>query len=261
MRPVGRSGRLPAAPGNAPRPPEKAAIRSIVARRDDILDVQRLAGLRRQLPVALAAALAVTTVLAALGFLQALQVVTWPRFSLEAEYTPASAWSALLLVLAGVAAALSASVRGSVAGWWLAGLFGYMACDEAFAVHESLERVTGVDWQLLFSPVIAVAAVAFLMVLRAVDRRDVRWTLLAAACAWTVAQVFEKLEWHGAVRQPHYTAMMLAEETLEMLGSTLFAAGFALLASSEAADALARRDPTPSARRVGARRNVAHPTS
>jgi len=227
-----------------------------VPRLDDILDVRRIAGLRRLLLVALAGALVVTTALVSLGFLQALQVVTWPRFSLDAEYTPASAWSALLLVLAAVAAALSASVRGSIAGWWLAGLFGYMACDEAFAVHEALERVTRVDWQLLFSPVMAVAAVALLGILRRVDRRDVRWTLLAAACAWTAAQVFEKLEWQGAVRQPHYTAMMLAEETLEMLGSTLFAAGFAMLASTEADRALVRHD-----RAGAASRSVVRPMS
>jgi hypothetical protein len=184
--------------------------------------------------IAVGAALALTAALMLLGLLFELRVVRWPRFSLDAEDTPASAWSALLLFLAAAAAARSASGRATRARWWLAGLFAYMACDEAFAVHESLERVTGVDWQLLFLPVAAVAAAAFLRVLREIDRADVRWILLAAAGAWTVAQFCEKLEWHGAVRRPHYVALMLCEEALEMLGSLLFAVGFAELARAEA---------------------------
>ena len=182
--------------------------------------------------IVVAGSLLVTGALAFLGLLYELRVVTWARFAMDREFTPASMWSALLLVVAAVEAARTASGSGSFARWTLAALFAYMACDEALGVHETLERVTGVDWQLLFAPVVAVAAVAFVQVLRGIGRRDVRWTLLTGAGAWVVAQVFEYLEWQGAVRQPHYRALMLSEETLEMLGSTLFAAAFALLAAS-----------------------------
>jgi hypothetical protein len=58
---------------------------------------------------------------------------------------------------------------------------------------------------------------------------------VGGAGVWTVAQLFEKLEWHGAIEQSHYRALMLSEETLEMLGSTLFAAAFAVLAVSAVA--------------------------
>ena len=177
-----------------------------------------------------AGSLVVTGTLALLGFLYAVDVVGWPRFALNREYTPASTWSAVLLLLAAAAAARTASGSGAPGRWVLAGLFAYMAVDEEMAIHEALERATGVDWQTLFAPVIAVAAIAFVWVVRGIDRREVRWLLVAGAAAWGTAQLFEKLEWHGAVPQPHYKAFMLSEETLEMLGSTLFATGFAVLA-------------------------------
>jgi hypothetical protein len=162
-------------------------------------------------PAIVGCSLLVTGVLACLGLLYELRVVGWARFSLDYEDTPASMWSALLLVAAAVAAARTARGRGGPARGSLAALFVFMAGDEAFGIHESLERVTGVDWQVLFAPIVGVAAVAFVVVLRGVPRPGARVTLVAAAAAWTVAQVFEKLEWHGGIKQPHYWAMMLCE--------------------------------------------------
>jgi hypothetical protein len=185
-----------------------------------------------RLAVLFAASLLITGLCALFGLLYELGVVGWARFSLDREYTPASIWSALLLLFAAIAAARAARTRDGFARGSLAVLFAFMACDEAFGVHESLEKATGVDWQVLFAPIVALAAIAFFVVLRGIVRRDVWWALIGGAGAWTVAQLFEKLEWHGAIEQPHYRAMMLSEETLEMLGSTLFAAAFAILAVS-----------------------------
>ena len=188
-----------------------------------------------RLAPAFAASLLITGLCALLGLLYELGVVGWPRFSLDAEYTPASIWSALLLVIAAIAAARASRTRDGVARGSLAALFTFMACDEAFGIHEWLEQATGVDWQVLFAPIVVLAGVAFVVVLRGIVRRDVWWALVGGAGVWTVAQLFEKLEWHGAIEQSHYRALMLSEETLEMLGSTLFAAAFAVLAVSAVA--------------------------
>src|SRR5262245_42625878 len=111
---------------------------------------------------AFAASLLIAGLCALFGLLYELGVVGWARFSLDREYTPASIWSALLLLVAAVAAARAARTRDGFARGSLAVLFAFMACDEAFAIHESLEKATGVDWQVLFAPIVALAAVAFI---------------------------------------------------------------------------------------------------
>jgi hypothetical protein len=148
-------------------------------------------------------------------------------FTLDAEANVPALWSGFLLLLAAVAAVRVARAdrRGGAWPWWpLAVLFFFMAADEVAGLHEELERQTGVDWQLLYLPLIAgggAAALGALVRLREQPALAARF--LAACAAWGLAQVLEALQWHGAQRAAGYGEMMVAEETLEMIGSLVFA--------------------------------------
>jgi hypothetical protein len=54
---------------------------------------------------------------------------------------------------------------------------------------------------------------------------------VAGGACWALAQVLEKLQWvDGAPRPDLYVGMMLTEEALEIIGSTLFLASVAHIA-------------------------------
>ena len=137
---------------------------------------------------------------------------------LDFEWVPAAFLSAGLLV----AAALS---------WWqlhdawparaFASLLAVMSFDELCGLHEWLEKATGVDWELLYAPVVAVAAVGALTLLLRWGPGRVSGLLVAGGGCWFVAQVLEALEWDGDVERPHYAFYMVPEELLEMSGSAL----------------------------------------
>lgn len=187
-----------------------------------------------ELPPARAVLVVGFGVVAALGFLGALTAhhdVHSRWFDLDGEYNLPALWSSVLLLAAGGLAALVARRPGwrVVAGLGL--LFGFMGFDEAVAIHERLEALTGIDWEVLYAPVVAVGAVAWLTVWR--RARSVVWArsaLVAGSAAWAVAQFLEKVQWHGDVQAAHYELMMVPEELLEMTGSLLFLAGVVLVA-------------------------------
>jgi hypothetical protein len=101
-----------------------------------------------------------------------------------------------------------------------------MAIDEATGMHEALERVSVVDWQTLYLPIMAVAGVLWSLALLQMVMLE-RLAFVAGALAWGVAQVLEALEWTGprdAERAVDgYGILMGFEELLEMTGSALFA--------------------------------------
>ncbi len=145
---------------------------------------------------------------------------------LDAEFYPASLWSFGLLVLATVTSALAAIVQSSRAAAAFGAAMLFMAVDELTSIHEHLENVTGVDWQVLYLPVVAVVGVAFLILLLRLLRVGERASvvlLLAGAGAWFVAQVFEAIQWDGDRQTSAYAPLATAEEVLEMLGSLAFA--------------------------------------
>lgn len=152
-------------------------------------------------------------------------------FKLDGEGHYFVYFSALLLLAGAVCAVLAVHV--SVAPritLGLAGLLAFMAVDEAFALHERLERRLHVDWPVLYSPVIAVGGLAALLLLRRTRHvRSVAPTFLAGGACWAMAVVLEKLQWTDTGKADHYVAMMIPEELLEATGSFLFAVALALL--------------------------------
>lgn len=109
--------------------------------------------------------------------------------------------------------------------WIGVGVFlAFMAFDELLMIHESVEFRTGVDWQLIYLPVVAVGGVAYLWLLGRMPRwslEQVMW--LAAGGMWAVSQVFEKIEYRaGDVPVAHFRVYDGIEKVLQFTGSTLF---------------------------------------
>ena len=112
-------------------------------------------------------------------------------------------------------------------GWaWLgiAVLFAFMAVDELVSFHEQLTEWTGTDWQLLYLPLVAAAAVMWLVILgsmRAAVPAPMMW--VGGVVAWFGAQGIEHFQ-YDANGDPVAAApyLILVEEPAEMLGSALF---------------------------------------
>ncbi len=181
--------------------------------------------------VVLLAGLGVVAALGVLGAVTAHHDLSSRWFDLDGEYNVPAAWSAGLLVAAGALAAVVGRRPAWRAATGLAVLFAFMGLDEAVAIHERLEALTGIDWQLLYVPVVLVGGVAWLALWRR-GRTVARFrpALAAGSAAWFVAQVLEKVQWHGDVKAAHYDLMMVLEELLEMTGSLLFLIAVLLVA-------------------------------
>lgn len=104
-----------------------------------------------------------------------------------------------------------------------------LGLDEIGQVHERLERRAGIDWQLLYMPVAATGAVAWLLIVLRLSGLQ-RALLVAGTGAWAVAQLLEFLQWDSQSRRVDmFEPMMIVEELLEMTGSTLFLVGIYML--------------------------------
>src|SRR4051812_16288074 len=150
-------------------------------------------------------------------------------FNLDGERNLPAAYSGLLLVAA-CALGLLVAVVGRGAGIRaryvgpVALLLGYMSLDEVISIHERLEAASGVDWETLYAPVFLVAAVLAVLLLPELRPFPPAIVLfLSGGASWAVAQVIEKLQWHG----DHLVApwSIVPEEVLEMTGSLLFVLG------------------------------------
>ena len=179
--------------------------------------------------------LAAVAVVAGLGLLWEVADDPWQLFDLDDEVNPAAAFSALLLLGAAALTQLAARGVGGTALRPIAALFAFMAVDEFFQLHEWIERRTGVDWQVLYLPLFAIGGACFLAVLaRQRHRRDVVVTSLAGAGAWASSQLLEWFQWHrGGATVRGYTALMMTEEVLEMLGTVGFIVAMLLLTRPE----------------------------
>lgn len=173
--------------------------------------------------------LALVAVFGVLGVVQ-INVPYFPLshlMDLDFEWVPPALYSAALDASAGLGY-LALARQGAVpkAGAFLAALFGLMSLDEWFGLHERLEQWTGIDWQKLYAPVVLVAGIGALMVLRAWGRRHSEASLLlvGGGALWFFAQVLEYLQWRGPhhTKVLHYNWYMVPEELMEMSGSLLF---------------------------------------
>jgi hypothetical protein len=99
-----------------------------------------------------------------------------------------------------------------------------LALDEGSAIHERLERWSGIDWQLLYIPMMGIAAVAWWGVVRRYrNQARIAALLMAGAAFWIVVLILELVQsWGGSpVQAAIYVPTMIIEEALEMIGSTV----------------------------------------
>jgi hypothetical protein len=173
-------------------------------------------------------------------------------FDFDGEGKPFAAWSALTILSAGVLSLLVGrqdAERPVRRRWVVLGLiFAFMAVDEAVTIHEHIEERFNVDWQVAYAPLIATAGVAWLLVLRRIwALKRERLLLIAGAVCWVVAQIDEHIQSNPQEgRISGYGALSAVEETLELVGSTLFA--LAMLGMLQALRARAAKPREPSRR-------------
>lgn len=178
-----------------------------------------------------------------LGFLLAVMIVgfggmgalvhTHPEivlklFDLDKERNFPTLFSATLLLCNAALVGLLIRRQELRAMYWpLAILFAEMAFDETLRLHENLEDLVGLDWQVIYLPLILAAGLAWLAFLRRFWREPaIRWLWLAGAMAWIVSQFSEAAAWGWWGLYPNqeargYLAYVVVEETLEMTGSAV----------------------------------------
>lgn len=193
----------------------------------DLPNAGRVAVLASKVPVALVAVVSGVTigVFVVLGILQRVGFPDWGFANLDSEVSVATWFSASLLWAAAfwwLLVAMTARPR-SLAIWGWGAVLAWLALDEGSAVHERLERWSGIDWQLLYVPLMGVAAVALGGVFRRYrSQARIGALLMTGAGAWIVVLALELIQnWGGSpVQAAVYVPTMITEEALEMIGST-----------------------------------------
>jgi hypothetical protein len=141
------------------------------------------------------------------------------QMNLDGELNVPSFWSGGLLLAAALVATGVARLNDALRVPWamLAVLFAFMAGDEIVQLHERVAYHTGVNWQLIYLPLMLAAAVAWASVVR--RDRSSRLGLLLGAAGWLVAQILELLWYYGKLP---LRVEATPEEIAEMLGSLAF---------------------------------------
>lgn len=167
-------------------------------------------------------------IMALLGTLQRLGAAP-DLFDVDGEGKPPAAWSAIVLLVAAVAAWLVGTVPSEqpVRGRYqaLAAFLAFMGADEGLTLHEHLSDAVGVGWLILYLPVAAGGGVMWLAVLKRLwPHGRERFLMILGAAAWFGSQLIEKVQSNGQEgRIEGYGALSLIEEILEVTGSALFA--------------------------------------
>ena len=176
------------------------------------------------MPVAVVVGM-VIAVFVAFGIAQRTAFPEWRLANLDTEVSIATWFSATLLWAAAACWLLVAATSRprNLALWAWCALLAWLALDEGNAFHERLERWSGIDWQLLYIPIIGAGALVWWGLVRRyrTERTVGSWLVLGAA-AWAIALGLELIQnWGGSpVRAAIYDPTMIAEEALEMIGST-----------------------------------------
>ncbi|MFT4549965.1 MAG: hypothetical protein ACI8XO_001133 [Verrucomicrobiales bacterium] len=145
-------------------------------------------------------------------------------FHLDRELNLVTLFSAALLLTSGYLVYLLVKAGDSgraIIG--LAFLFAFMGFDEMLKIHETSEKLTGVDWQILYSPIILFAGAGWLLLfLRSAGVTRTLW--VGGAACWVASQLLEAGQWGWGsdVETANYDSLMVCEELLEMTGSMLF---------------------------------------
>ncbi|MEO5710802.1 MAG: hypothetical protein ABIQ59_13380 [Nocardioidaceae bacterium] len=146
---------------------------------------------------------------------------------LDGEFNAPAIFSTAVLLwaavnTAGLAASYAARSRPRVLFLAFAGILAYFGTDELLSFHEELESWTGVDWEVLYLPLVVAGAVTGLGVLLELrQHRPLQAVYVAGGLAWVVAQLLEVIQWDGDVLV--LPATIYPEELLEVTGSAVFA--------------------------------------
>lgn len=152
--------------------------------------------------------------------------IAWRLFDLDRELNLVAFFSSLLLF--GNALMIAKLIQQkylSRRSFLLAAIFLFMALDEMLIIHETLEIVLATDWQIIYLPIMLFAGLGWIQVLLR-SSGTVRASWFLGATAWALSQLLEQWQWidgpGGSIEAIHYNVMMVTEELLEMIGSTLF---------------------------------------
>jgi hypothetical protein len=178
---------------------------------------------------------AVIALLGVLGILYLVSGSPFAVFELDGERNAPATYSAFLWTCLSVLALLvgRAEQRARDARVWMALSLPLLlvAADEFGEIHERLERITGIDWQILYSPLALVAVVLWVLVGRRLRELQAGFELFAAGtvCGF-ISQVLEAVEYGPHDREiSAFDELVVAEELLEMVAAVLI--GLALLAA------------------------------
>lgn len=185
--------------------------------------------LASRVPPAAIATIAVTaiTIFVVFGILQRTAYPGWGLANLDSETSIATYFSAALLWTTAAGWFLVAlSARPPERSLWVwSAILSWLALDEGAALHERVEKWSGVDWQVLYLPILAVAVLAWRGVVRRYRHQEpIDRLLFAGAIAWAAALLLELIQnWGGEpVTAVIYNPAMITEEGVEMVGSTVF---------------------------------------
>jgi hypothetical protein len=172
-------------------------------------------------------AAALIATLATFGILQRTLFPTWSLANLDSETSAATFFSATLLWAAAAGWVLVAIVTSDrrKATWTWAVILIFLAIDEGNAIHEKLERWSGIDWQVLYIPLLFAAGLTAWNLVRGRHLDTATRAFVATAAAWAITLLLELIQnWGGEpIADAVYDPTMVAEETLEMVGATLMA--------------------------------------
>jgi hypothetical protein len=180
-------------------------------------------------------------IIALLGVLGVLSVAVGSPFGIfdlnDERSIPATYSAALWLSLAVLALLLGrVDPAPGLPRLWLglAVLFVFVSADELGEIHERLERIIGVDWQILYSPLALLAFGLWLFVARRLRQIGAGLGLLLVGTVCGIAsQVAEAVEYgSGDERVAAFEELVVFEEMVEMVGALLI--GLALLTALQA---------------------------
>jgi hypothetical protein len=186
-------------------------------------------------------------VIALLGVLGVLSIAygsPFAIFDLDGERNVPAIYSAALLFSVAVLALLVGRLDPApgLPYLWVAlsALFVFVSADEFGEIHERLERILGIDWQILYSPIAVVALVLWVFVARRLRQIGAGfWLLVVGTACGIVSQVAEAVEYGpGDERIAAFNEIMVFEELLEMVQALLI--GLALLTALQALNRRAR---------------------
>jgi hypothetical protein len=172
-------------------------------------------------------------VIAALGIMGILRYGNKEQlgaFNLDGERNVPAAFSAALWTAVAALAVLVARAERSRVWFAFALVTLLVAADEFGEIHERLESMTGIDWQILYLPVGIVAAILFVVLGRRLWRLGTGFTpFVIAVAAGAASQLLEQVQ-YDANDEPvrGYRVMVVTEELLEMTAAVLI--GLSLLA-------------------------------